>query len=124
MLVMLYGASGRLWPAAHMATFAIPLVFFIYCNRPLCDVLASAPCRFLGKISFPLYLVQFAVFISFTAWAIERAAAAQMLSLPVALAIAALSVAASLAAAWLFLPVERFTHRQGNWLARRMLASD
>lgn len=62
--------------------------------------------QFLGRISFPLYLVQFAVIVSLSANLIVLTDANATLTATSALGIAALSVAASLALAVLFLPVE------------------
>lgn len=65
--------------------------------------------QFLGRISFPLYLVQFPVIISLSAIVIVWADANALLNTNTALLIAAGSVAASLALATLFLPIETAT---------------
>jgi peptidoglycan/LPS O-acetylase OafA/YrhL len=62
--------------------------------------------QFLGRISFPLYLVQFAVIVSLSANVIIWADANGTLTSTTALFIAAGSVIASLALATLFLPIE------------------
>jgi peptidoglycan/LPS O-acetylase OafA/YrhL len=62
--------------------------------------------QFLGRISFPLYLVQFAVIVSLSANVTIWADANGTLTATTALLIAAGSVIASLALATLFLPIE------------------
>ncbi|MEO7221011.1 MAG: acyltransferase [Devosia sp.] len=62
--------------------------------------------QFLGHISFPLYLVQFAVIVSHSANLIVWVHTAAALTTSTALLIAAGSVVASLVLATLFLPIE------------------
>ena len=70
------------------------------------DVPMQKISQFLGHISFPLYLVQFAVIVSPSANVIVWADRAGMLTSSTALWIAAGSVVASLVLATLFLPIE------------------
>jgi peptidoglycan/LPS O-acetylase OafA/YrhL len=65
--------------------------------------------QFLGRISFPLYLVQFAVIVSLSAQVIVWAERSGVLTATTAMLIAAGSVLASLALATLFLPIETGT---------------
>lgn len=65
--------------------------------------------QFLGRISFPLYIVQFAVIVSLSAQLIVMAQASGALNSGMALMIAAASVIASLVLATLFLPAELAT---------------
>jgi peptidoglycan/LPS O-acetylase OafA/YrhL len=65
--------------------------------------------QFLGRISFPLYLVQFIVLVGPSSGAIIAAQKAGVLNFGVCLMIALGSIAASLLAAVAFMPVERLT---------------
>jgi peptidoglycan/LPS O-acetylase OafA/YrhL len=83
---------------------------------PIQWILSLGVSQFLGRISFPLYLVQFAVIVSLSANVIIWADANGTLTATTALLIAAGSVIASLALATLFLPIEVAT----LWLLRRI----
>ena len=48
-------------------------VFCAYTSNPLLWIFRSAPSRFLGHISFPLYLIHLSVIVSFTSWWIVKA---------------------------------------------------
>jgi peptidoglycan/LPS O-acetylase OafA/YrhL len=102
--------------------YAVPLVFAVFCNKVLCDLFASGPSRLLGKLSFPLYLVQFPVLVSFTSWAIVFAQAHGGLALPAVWTIALASLALCLVAAAAFLPVEQATRWVGERISRRLVA--
>lgn len=107
------GHSG----ARPFTVIAVCFVFFAHCNAPVTAFLRDNPLsRFLGRISFTLYLVHFPVIISLTSFLIVTAKPNDILHLGTALAIAALTVAASIAAAMLFLPIETLTH----WICRRI----
>ncbi len=99
-----------------MPLFAVPLVFAIFCNPTLCAVFQAPVSQWLGKLSFPLYLMQFPVLISFTSWAVVTAGAQGPPGQWTALMISAASILTCLAAAWAFQPVERGTHVFGRWL--------
>lgn len=77
--------------------------------------------KFLGLISFPLYLVHYAVLISLTGWLIVGLSDRGALTLPAIAAIAGATIAAALAGAFAFTPVERLTHRFNRLLARAVL---
>jgi peptidoglycan/LPS O-acetylase OafA/YrhL len=51
---------------------ATALVFLIYCNATLIALMRNAFSRYLGKISFPLYLTHFAIVLSLTSYEITR----------------------------------------------------
>ena len=102
------------------------LVFCVLCNEPLCRALRSPLSQWLGRISFPLYLVQFPVLVSATSYAIVVAGGAGYLQTCWISVIAVGSIAVSLAAASMFEPVDRFAmalSRQvtapGGWVRRR-----
>ncbi len=75
--------------------------------------------RFLAKISFPLYLVHYIVLITATSAMISLVG--ENLTLWIACVIAAATVGLSIAAAVLFLPVERLAHRASRRFASFIL---
>lgn len=73
--------------------------------------LRSAPSIFLGKISFPLYLTQFPVFISATSYAIVHASRhGEQLDTGTVAAISIMTIVLSLMVATLFGRVEKWAH--------------
>lgn len=74
--------------------------------------------QFLGRISFPLYLVHFIVLVTLTSRLIVGAEAEGRLDLTTAIGIGLISSGASLLAAVAFYPVEWGTLRFGRWLGR------
>lgn len=77
--------------------------------------------KFLGLISFPLYLVHYAVLISLTGWLIVTFNAHGGLTPGAIGIIAILTIAAALLGGFAFTPVERLTHRFNRVLARAVL---
>ena len=70
----LYGwlrASSELWVYFYHALGSILIVHFIHGVSSLRNILASPPLLYLGKISFPLYLMNLPIICSFGAWMIE-----------------------------------------------------
>jgi peptidoglycan/LPS O-acetylase OafA/YrhL len=110
-------------PRELLPLYAVPLVFAVFCNKALCDLFASGASRLLGKLSFPLYLVQFPVLVSFTSWAIVFAQAHGGLGPGAIWTIALASLVLCLASAAAFLPVERATRWVGEQVTHRMFAS-
>jgi peptidoglycan/LPS O-acetylase OafA/YrhL len=104
--------------SAKFITAAVATVFFVQCNFAVTKFLRAGISRFLGKISFPLYLIQFSVLISFTSSAILFANAHGGLNWLSISIIAGLSIIASLLASIVFLPVERVTHVICNFIGR------
>jgi peptidoglycan/LPS O-acetylase OafA/YrhL len=103
---------------ANPVLFTVPILFAVSCNRGLCAALASRPSRFLGRLSFPIYLVQFPVVLAFTSGAIVYASAHGGLTTASIWAIATLSLGFCFVAAVAFLPVEGLEKRVGDRLAR------
>jgi putative glycosyltransferase (TIGR04372 family) len=90
------------------------IMFAVLRSTFLAAALRSRPCQFLGKISFPLYLIQIPVFCSFTAFL--------MISLHLepyplwALLVVIGTIAATLPLAWL---AAAFVEIPSLWLSRR-----
>jgi peptidoglycan/LPS O-acetylase OafA/YrhL len=104
--------------------YAIVIMFAIFANKPLCRFFSSAPSRFLGRISFPLYLVHFPVFISLTSWMIIKLSDHGQLSTTGIAMICAATIAAFILSAIAFLPVERLTKQVETIVARTLLRGD
>jgi peptidoglycan/LPS O-acetylase OafA/YrhL len=101
---------GRIWTPL----LSVILVAAIFCNRRICSMFTSRFSIWLGKISFPLYLVQFPIIISITSFAICYARRGGELTPPGMITIASVSLFACLGAAVVFEPVERLTRWVGN----------
>ena len=118
-------ASGAAHSTGHLkgraVIFAVPLLLAIFTNRALVAFFSSRASRFLGAISFPIYLVQFPVLASFTSGAIVWANGARHLSATVIWLIAISSLLICVLAAIAFLPIETLTKRCGNRSARAIL---
>ena len=104
-------------PEGVAPLFAVPLVLAIFCDRTACRFFSSTLSKMLGRVSFPLYLVQFPVLISFTSGAIVFATAHGGLASGIVYLIAGSSVAVCLVSAVLFEPVEIFT----KWFGQRLV---
>lgn len=100
---------------------AVAIVGLVYSNKALTGFFASAPSRLLGRLSFPLYLIQFPILVSLTSYAIIFASRHGGLSDAAIWIIALLSIVACLAGAIAFEPVERWTIAATDWIARRVL---
>lgn len=105
------------------ALIAIPLVAAIYLNRPALGFLGSALSRRLGRISFPLYLVQYPVLASLTSRLItDQGGSAGGLTYVAIWVIAVASLAACIVAAHCFEPVEHLTRWFGDRLVGLVVA--
>jgi peptidoglycan/LPS O-acetylase OafA/YrhL len=106
LLLLLVMTSGRTLPLFFDLGMAIAFVFVLYAQAGLRSFLRGRLSTWVGDLSFPVYLVQFAVIISFESWMVtvwhgQRAGTAW---LPL---IGASSVAVTLLVAWIFRKLER-----------------
>jgi peptidoglycan/LPS O-acetylase OafA/YrhL len=91
---------------------SMALVFCAYSQRRLKAFFSSGLSRFLGAISFPVYLLQFQVLISLMSWLVVRQYEAKaQLDDASLLSFAAITVAVTIVAAWGFSRVERLALR-------------
>lgn len=97
------------------------VVVAIFCNPLAMWVLSGRFSSFLGKVSFPVYLVHFPVLISPTSFAIVWCEQRGILNGATAFAIAVGSIVISIAAAIAFEPVEVFTKTVGQRITRAFL---
>ena len=97
---------------------ALGILFFTFCMPSAIAFFRSPVSQFLGRISFPLYLVQFPVIASPMCGAMVFAESRGVFGRPMAYLIGIGAVALAIGGAWAFLPVERFTASVGASLAR------
>lgn len=83
----------------------------IYSDARISAFLSNPLSRWLGKISFPLFLMHYAVIVTFTSWAIVQTSLEGLAPQPVYAGIALASLALSMVCARLFVPVEQFAIR-------------
>ncbi|MGL4577178.1 MAG: acyltransferase family protein, partial [Burkholderiaceae bacterium] len=82
--------------------FAMVLVFAIYSNRHMLNFFRNPVSAYLGRVSFPVYLIHFAVLVSFASFMVVRFAEQVRSSLAFCLFVATLCIAVSLLAAQIF----------------------
>jgi peptidoglycan/LPS O-acetylase OafA/YrhL len=104
--------------------FAVPLIFAIFCNRHICHFLAKRLSRTLGAISFPLYLVQYPIMLSFSASAIVLADRHGGLNYVSMFVIGLLSTIACLGAAFLFMPIISVAKFVANRIGRALVLNE
>jgi peptidoglycan/LPS O-acetylase OafA/YrhL len=102
---------------------ALTVVFFVHCSAAATAFFRTALSRFLGEISFPLYLIHFSVLVSLTSGAIVFADRHGGLTSARIWAIALASITASLVLARAFGVVETVTQRACNAIGRLVPAS-
>jgi peptidoglycan/LPS O-acetylase OafA/YrhL len=102
--------------AQGKAIVAVLLALAVYLSPQASAFFCGRLSRGLGRISFPLYLIQFPVLMSLTAGLIVRAGASGPLSLAAIWGISLASVAACLLAAIAFEPVEAVARGAGDAL--------
>jgi peptidoglycan/LPS O-acetylase OafA/YrhL len=102
---------------------AIVMVAAVYCNPWLCARFTSTFSRFLGKLSFSLYLVQFPMLVSVTSYAIY-VEGRNGLSPAWIWGIALASIGGTVAVAYAFESVERLTRFVGERITAFMVIPD
>ena len=105
-----------------MYASALALLFVVMASRRLEAFFCCGLSRFLGTISFPLYLTQFAVLITLTSGLVIRFVDPAHPDRLTLYGIAAASITASILLAWLFAGVERRVLRWPNRLIAKALA--
>ncbi|WP_293976365.1 acyltransferase family protein [Sphingomonas sp.] len=113
--------ASRLRGERFYVMLEVALLAAVFVNPWAVSFFSTRVSRFLGHISFPLYLVHFAVLISFTSGMIVHFGGGAALDQRMAATIASASVAAAIVAAILFEPVELLTRMFGKWLARTIV---
>jgi peptidoglycan/LPS O-acetylase OafA/YrhL len=85
-------------------------------SKPLDYLFTRPSSKFMSKISFPIYLVQCALLISFTSYIVVQVDRADLLTEWTALGIAVASIVVTLIVSWAFLPVEVFA----TWVVKQI----
>ncbi|HEX4298285.1 MAG TPA: acyltransferase [Devosia sp.] len=108
-------------PSEVIAMTLLAMVLFVAAMRsgPVSAFLSLPLSQWLGRISFPLYLVQILIIMTISSGLILLAQDAGLLTARTALGIVAVSLAACLAAAQLFMPVERLALSVAARIGRR-----
>lgn len=124
-LFVLMAADGWLhtqeWLLWRYPAFAILIMLAIFSSSSAMRAMETRLSQFLGGVSFPLFLVQFPVIVTFTSWAIVVLQGRQALGLGSAVLVALASIGVSLAAATAFQPIESFAKRAARMLSRAVL---
>lgn len=111
-------------PQAITATCAVAIVAVARADNGFSRFLDSPISQWLGYMSFPMYLAQFAILVTLASHLIIVTAATGVLNAWTAAGIAILSVLATVAAAYAFVPVEKVTRRLMRMLKpRRVVAA-
>lgn len=99
----------------HREFFAIPIVFLLQYSRHTKMFFSNPVSQFFGKISFPLYLIQFPIIVSFTSYAIVMIPNDMIrTTILMPMLIATASFGLCILAAYAFIPVEHLTKRVGD----------
>lgn len=107
-------------PQASIA-LAICLVFGLYSNQRCLAFFSNRLSRYLGRISFALYLTHFSVLVSFTSWAIIKMAETDRLDFPHVLGVATASCAIAFLVAEIFTRGERVYLKALNQMVLRVV---
>lgn len=110
--VIMWGKNGQI---IHALLSGVVLMATIR-SRPLDYLFTRRVSLFMSRISFPIYLVQCALIISFSSWLVVWAQAQGMLNEWSALGIVLASIALTLVVSWAFLPVETFA----TWVVKQI----
>jgi peptidoglycan/LPS O-acetylase OafA/YrhL len=102
---------------------AAVLVFCFYSSRISIAFFSTRLSRFLGEISFPLYLVHFPVLCSLTSFLTIRASASGDLDVPHIIGIGLITIAVCIAASIVFRAIELRALRIIDMLPRRLFVS-
>lgn len=122
-LIVSRAAIGVSIGARSRMALEVTLVMCAYAHTGLRNFLSSRLSRFLGGISFPLYLVHFQVLISLMSWLVVIDAQRYGRSAPAhLLAIAVIGIGASFVVALAFRQLERIALRATDSVILRVLA--
>jgi peptidoglycan/LPS O-acetylase OafA/YrhL len=121
--LLLVAGYRRVLPLFYDFGVAIAVVFLLYSQRRLRNFLRGPLSRWLGDVSFPIYLVQFAVMMSFESW-LATVWSNRQLGTEWVIAIGLSSVAVTLLVGWLFRHAERVSLSFVDARVLRLLRKD
>jgi peptidoglycan/LPS O-acetylase OafA/YrhL len=110
--VIMWGKNGQMIQCVLSGVILVAAIR----SRPLDYIFTRPVSKFMSKISFPIYLTQCALIISFSSWLVVVANAQGLLNEWTALAITIVSVILTLVVSWAFLPVETFA----TWVVKQI----
>lgn len=115
---IVFSSVAEEWRTSQIIQALLSVLFVSSAIRatPIAGFLTNRLSRFLGEISFPIYLVQCALLISLTSWLIVAVHGGGWFNEWSALAIVVASTAATIIVSWAFLPVEKFS----VWLVKQI----
>lgn len=123
LLLLLMAAYGHQLPLFFDLGTAIAIVFCLYSQQRLRAFMRGRLSTWLGDLSFPIYLVQFAVIISFESWLVT-AWNARHGSLSLLPLIGASAVVVTLGVGWIFRQAERALLGYADSVVLRVLRRD
>ena len=107
------------WQEERISPLIAPaLVAVMSFSRPCVRFLSNAFSQLLGRLSFPLYLVQYPVIVSLTTWLIARNGSPTS---GYAMLVVSGSLLACVTAAWVFEPIETLTKNVNRWIGSNVL---
>lgn len=119
---MLILTKGLHRPIILTLPISMLLVFCFYTQKQIKLFFSNKLSRFLGDISFPLYLIHFQVLISLMSWlVVKNFADKDLVDQNVMLKIAVITLLFSLFAAWCFRCLERAILKQADSFTLRIL---
>jgi peptidoglycan/LPS O-acetylase OafA/YrhL len=123
LVLFLVASNGHPLPLFCDLGVAVAFVFVLYSQQGLRGFLRGRLSTWVGDVSFPIYLVQFAVIISLESWLVTvwNARQAGTAWLPL---IGLTAVAATLLVAWIFRQAERVLLAYADGLVLRALRRD
>jgi len=104
--------------------FIFPLIVYMGASGKVTGKFSSKLCRFLGDISYPIYIIHYPFIYMYTAWVVnnrtylEEASAGAILTLVL---VSVLTLVVSIAVAWVSFKFYDVPVR--NWLAKRLMKS-
>jgi peptidoglycan/LPS O-acetylase OafA/YrhL len=123
LVLLLVATDGHPLPLFFDLAVAIAFVFILYSQQGLRRFLRGRLSTWVGDVSFPIYLVQFAVIISLESWLVTvwNARQAGTAWLPL---IGLTAVAVTLLVAWIFRQAERAALGYADGIVLRVLRRD
>jgi peptidoglycan/LPS O-acetylase OafA/YrhL len=115
------GSAGLITAPYAMSLVAACFVLAVVSSRRLAGLFESPMSRFLGRISFPLYLIHLVFLCSASSWAYLTLAGWGFAATPCAALTQIFTIIGALVAATLFEPIERFSVSASRMFAQAVM---
>ena len=99
-------------------------VFLSYCRESYIDFFSNAISRYLGRISFPLYITHFAVIVSYTSYSVEWLSSRDLLNLKSSILVVISSAVFAILVADVFSRLESWYLQRLDKVASIIIQSD